>query len=148
MIDNLEEALKPKYIFTEKEIELQNHIIDNINDIAENCMWGEIERYKTQYTIPVDTRRLIADIMIWHKDGTGTVIEVKRIGLCRNDILTAISQCLFYGTIMESALKVMPRLVIATPKIDADTYNVIKRFNLPINLLMVDFDRCIYLGNG
>jgi RecB family endonuclease NucS len=147
MIENLEEALKPKYIFTEKEIELQNHIIENINDIAENCMWGEIERFKQQYAISKVNGRLIADIMIWHKDGTGTVIEVKRSSTNRNDILTAISQCLFYGTIMESALKVMPRLVIATPKIDTDTYNVIKRFNLPINLLMVDFNRCIYLGN-
>jgi hypothetical protein len=148
MIENLEEVLKPKYIFTEKEIELQKHIIDNINDIAENCMWGEIDKIKEQYVVSKPNGRLIADIMIWHKDGTGTVIEVKRSSTNRNDILTAISQCLFYGAIMESALKVMPRLVIATPKIDTDTYNVIKRFNLPINLLMVDFDRCIYLGNG
>lgn len=147
MIENLEEALKPKYIFTEKEIELQNHIIENINDIAENCMWGEIEQFKQQYAISKVNGRIIADIMIWHKDGTGTVIEVKRSSTNRNDILTAISQCLFYGTIMESALKFMPRLVIATPKIDTDTYSVIKRFNLPINLLMVDFNRCIYLGN-
>lgn len=147
MIENLEQELKPKYIFTEKEIELQNHIVENINDIAENCFWGKITRIETQYVIPKVNGRIIADIMLWHEDGTGTVIEVKRSNTNRNVILTAISQSLFYGMLMESSLKNMPRLVIAMPKINADVYNLIKKFNLPINLLMVDNDRCIYLGN-
>lgn len=47
-----------------------------------------------------------------------------------------------------TSLNNMARLVIAAPVINKDLYEVVKRFKLPINLLMVDGDRCIYLGNG
>lgn len=140
--------LEPKYSFIGKEKDIEDHIIEHINDISANCMWGDIKRIERQFYIPIANGSIVVDLMIWHTDGTGTSIEIKRSKTNRNDVLTAIGQSLFYGLKMEESLKNKARLVIASPQINKDIYDVVKKYKLPINFLMVDGDRCIYLGNG
>jgi hypothetical protein len=141
-----ESDLIPKFEFTGKEHGIVEHILDNIDEISFNSGWGKIERVKRGYTMFLGNTRIIADIMIWHTDGTGTAIEVKRTNTNRNDLLTAIGQVLFYGLHMEARLKNMPRLVIASPEINSNLLLIKKRFDLPICFLMVDGNRCIYLS--
>jgi RecB family endonuclease NucS len=140
--------LIPQYDFIGKEKDLEEYILENVNEISNNCQWGEILRIERQFQVPIAQGKVIIDIMIWHKDGTGTAIEVKRSKTNRNDILAGIGQCLSYSLKLESALDNAPRLVIAAPVINDDLYRIINKFKLPINLLMVDGHRCIYLGNG
>lgn len=140
--------LIPQYDFIGKEKDLEDYILENINEISNNCKWGDILRIERQFQVPIAQGKVIIDIMIWHKDGTGTAIEVKRSKTNRNDILAGIGQCLSYALKLESALDNAPRLVIAAPVINDDLYRIVNKFKLPINLLMVDGHRCIYLGNG
>ena len=42
-------------------------------------MWGDIKRVERQYILPISNGKIIADIAIWHTDGTGTFIEVKKL---------------------------------------------------------------------
>lgn len=144
------DILQPNFNFQGKEKDIEDHILENIHDIANNCLWGDIIRVERQFMIPISTGgKIIADIMVWHADGTGTAIEVKRTKTNRNDLLTAIGQSLFYGLKMEQSLGHIARMVVAAPEINKDLHDVIIRFKLPICLLMVDGDRCIYLGyNG
>tara|TARA_R100000951_G_scaffold79159_1_gene67155 strand:- start:296 stop:763 length:468 start_codon:yes stop_codon:yes gene_type:complete len=141
----LDVILLNRYHFKGKEKDIENHILENINDISNQCGWGVIQRVKSQYVVPFGNGRLIADIMVWHKDGTGTCIEVKSGKHNRNDLLNAISQSLSYGYKLKSMLGNYPRLVIAAPKIEEEIYNVVAEYKLPINMLMVDGDRCVYL---
>lgn len=136
----------PIYEFSGKEADVENHIIDNIHIISEKCGWGEIVKYKQQFHFSYDTGRVIVDIMIWHNDGTGTLIETKSTGRDKIDVFAAIGQCLFYGDRFYDLFGVEPRLVIATPHISPDIYKTIKRRKLPISLLMIDGDRCVYLA--
>jgi hypothetical protein len=140
--------ITPQYKFEGKEKDVEDHIISNIHEISENCMWGEIKRIETQFVIPLKNSKIRADIMIWHTDGTGTVIEVKKSETHRSQNLSAIGQALFYGRVMEKTLTKMPRMVVASNEISRELYDVIHRFKLPINLLMVDNDRFIYLSSN
>jgi hypothetical protein len=136
---------KPQNIFTGSENDLELNIIDDLQEISDNCKWGEIIRYQQQFTLKYKKGRIVTDIFIWHKDGTGTLIEVKKNKTNRNDLLTAISQILFYGNIIERKLKFKPRFVIAINELNEDIYDLINEYNLPINLLMYDKNRCVYL---
>jgi len=139
---------KKRHSIKKREKDYETFIIENIDLISESCRWGDIVKIERQYVIPIDNGRIIADIMIWHKDGTGTCIEVKTGENNRNDYLTGISQLLFYGLITEHSLKNMPRLVLASPKIKNIAWDVVKKFNLPVNFLEVTENKCIYLSNG
>jgi len=86
--------------------------------------------------------------MIWHKDGTGTCIEIKNTNRDRNSYLTGIAQLLFYGNVMEHSLTKMPRLVLVAPTIKDECYSTAKKFNLPISFLGLTENKCIYLSNG
>jgi len=88
------------------------------------------------------------DLLLWHEDGTGTCIEVKTGANNRNDDLTAIGQLLFYGKCIEKKLTNKPRLVLVCPRIKSGIWEIIKEYNLPICLLEVTEDKCIYLSNG
>jgi len=131
-----------------KEKELEDYFIDTIEHISESCYWGEIERFERQYILPIKNGRIIADVMIWHKDGTGTCVEIKTGTNNRNDDLMGISQLLLYGTVMEELLTKLPRLVLVRPEISPLTFTMIERFNLPIALLQLTDNKCIYLSNG
>ena len=130
------------------EKELEDFFIENIEEISNSCKWGEIERFERQYQIPLKKGRIIADVMIWHKDGTGTCIEIKNTNRDRNAYLTGIAQLLFYGNVMEHSLTKMPRLVLVAPTIKDECYSTAKKFNLPISFLGLTENKCIYLSNG
>lgn len=139
------EDLEPHFNFNGSENDMELHILENIEDISRHCNWGEIREVKSQYTMNIKKGKIRADIMIWHKDGTGTAIEVKNATTNRNCILAAIGQVLSYGWKMKSKLINEPRLVIASNQINSDIYETVKHYGLPISMLMVDGDRCIYL---
>jgi|APGre2960657404_1045060.scaffolds.fasta_scaffold27819_4 hypothetical protein len=132
------------FIGLEKDIEA--HILENILDISTNCMWGDIKRVERQYILPISNGKIIADIAIWHTDGTGTFIEVKKTNSNRNNIISAISQVLFYGMIAKKCLGFTPRLVIASNEIMTEIYDIKKEYDLPINILVIDGDKCTYIG--
>ena len=131
--------------FKGKEKDLELYVMENIHDISLNRNWGNIVNVESQFPVNLTKGRIFADVMLWHENGSGTVIEIKRSNTNRNDVLTAISQLLFYGQRLEEKWGAMPRLVVCCPEISMDSYDVIKRFNLPINILMIDGDRCLYL---
>jgi hypothetical protein len=132
-----------QFVGTEKDIEA--HIVDNIEDISLRCGWGGVKKFKAQLTIRGKSTHYRPDLMIWHPDGSGTVIEVKSTTKSKQLLLSSVSQILQYGLIIEKTLGAMPRLVIAANEISEDVYDCIKAYRLPINMLMVDGDRCIYL---
>lgn len=135
----------PLFDFVGKEKDVELHIIDNIHEIAKHCNWGEVVRIERQFMIRYGKGSICADIMVWHKDGSGTVIEVKRTKTNRNDTLAAIGQVLAYGYKVKEVLTNRPRLVISSPEINEELYRVIQEYKLPIDLLMIDGDRAIYL---
>jgi len=133
------------YKFVGKESDLTAHIFENIHDIADNCKWGKIQRVEREFRIQRGGINIRADIMVWHEDGTATVIEAKTLLNNRNDGINAISQCLFYGSGVEHSLGNIPRLVIALPTIDPILVEVVRRFNLPIRFLIIDPEKAIYI---
>lgn len=126
----------------------EQHLLKNIDYINKMCGWGKIKRIENQFVINLKKGRIITDVMIWHEDGSGTSIEIKTSKNNRNDDLTGLSQLMLYGYVMEKTLTRMPRLVLVLPKIKPELWSLIKRFNLPINLLEFTEDKCIYLSNG
>jgi RecB family endonuclease NucS len=137
----IDEILKSEKIY-------EQHLLANIDYASEMCKWGKIKRIENQFVINLKKGRIISDVMIWHEDGTGTCIEIKTSKNNRNDDLTGLSQLMLYGDVMEKTLTKMPRLVLVLPKIKPELYSVIKRFNLPINLLELTEDKCTYLPNA
>ena len=135
-----------RFDFVGSERDFESHILDNVDDIARACGWGEISRIERQFTVKFVGHHIIVDVMLWHSDGTGTVIECKTGKTNRNDLLTSIGQVLFYGANLSTALGQMPRLVIAAPFISPYIHGTIKRFDLPICLLSVDGNQCTYLS--
>ena len=138
--------IQQHYDFVGRERDLEAHIVENIHDIASACGWGDIIRIEEQFTVQLVGQRVIADVMLWHSDGTGTLIECKTGKTNRNDLLMGIGQVLFYGANLQAALGCMPRLVIASPYISPYVNDTIRTFNLPICLLGVDGDQCTYIS--
>lgn len=130
-----------KFDFYGREKDIEDHIIENIEDIAKYSLWGNIKGCKTQYSVG-GKRRVIIDIFLIHEDGSGTVIEVKKHG--NGGAFDAIGQLLFYGEFIHEATGFYPRLVYASEKFDHKMLCVIHRYKLPINVLRVDGDECIY----
>ncbi|MDO6389014.1 hypothetical protein Q4E40_02660 [Pontibacter sp. BT731] len=140
------EDLMPQYTFLGKEKDLESHVLDNIHDIAKYCKWGVIKRIERQYMLKLASGHVIADIMLWHEDGTGTLIECKTGKNNRNDLIGAIGQVLFYGATFKALLGNMPRLVIAAPELKPELQATIQGFSLPIELILIDGSRCIHLS--
>lgn len=133
---------KFKHIGNEKSIEL--HITENLHDIAAGCFWSDISHFRNQYCFPLRDNRMFCDIFIWHKDFTGTVIEVKKYRSISEQIYS-IGQVLLYAELTKSLLGNYPRLVIASDFIHPMLKAVIKGQKLPIKTLQVDGDIVEYL---
>jgi RecB family endonuclease NucS len=130
------------------EKEQEDYILEHIDYISEMCGWGDVLRVERQLHVPLKTGRVVIDIMIWHKDGSGTAIEIKTGNNNRNDDMMGIGQLLFYGYVLESRLTKLPRLVLAMPSLKQELVDVIRKFNVPISILNYSSDKCIYLQNG
>lgn len=138
--------LEPRYDFKGNESDIENHILSNIKDISSYCNWGSITKIKQQNYIRCSQGHIINDIMLWHNNGTGTIIEVKKnIQKTRMTLLNGVSQLLFYGTIVKSKYGAIPRLVLASNEITLDVIAMRDDYNLPVDFLMVDGNRCVYL---
>jgi len=140
------DTILKKEKITEREFEL--FLLDNINIVSKNCHWGKITRIERQCSMAFNDGAIRCDIMLWHEDGTGTCIEVKMGHNNRNDDLMGLGQLLFYGLCIEKRLTNKPRLVLVCPNIKNSLWDIIKAYNLPICLLELTDDKCIYLSNG
>jgi RecB family endonuclease NucS len=140
-----EEDLISQFQFVGKEKDLEDYILDNIDLISEKCGWGKVANVDRQRTIRFGKSRIIIDLLVVHEDNTSTIIEVKKSSGNRNDIIGGIGQVLFYSTMLETLIHVNSRLVIISSEFSLLVNSTINKFQLPIDLIMVDGDRCIYL---
>ena len=98
--------------------DFEDYIISNIDEISHNSGGGEVARCERQYTISYGRNRARLDIMLWHKDGTGTCIEVKHSNITRNNMFNTIGQVLLYRHLVKYKLGEFPRVVILSNEID------------------------------
>lgn len=126
---------------TENDIVL--HILDNIDEMSIAFGWGEVERCRTEVTINSPSGKGRIDILIWHKDGTGTIIEAKKY---RDDnyLVSSIGQVLLYAELCSLRFSNYPRIVIASNYIPTVFKSIIKSNDLPIHSMQVDGDRVTY----
>ena len=129
------------HIGNEKDIE--NHLIDNIDDISIGCFWGPVEKFQKQLRLDMKGFSPVCDLMIWHGDGTGTVVEVKKF---KNELSQshAIGQILMYGEAIKLKLSEYPRLVICSDYISPIIKSIISAQKLPIKTLQLDGDKVTY----
>lgn len=132
--------MKTLFDFIGSEKDIQNHIVDNIQNICEKCFFGEVRKTQTNFKLKSSGNSGIYDILVYHKNGTGTLIEVKKYV---NDmyLLSAIGQILYYSELCKINLGEYPRLVIASNYIPDSVRAVIKSNKLPIRLLELDGDK-------
>lgn len=135
---------KKSYKSHHSEKEIESHIIDNIIEISNGCFWGGIKKWKSQYRIEGGTCSGICDIMIWHKDGSGTLVEVKKFKSV-NYLLSSIGQIILYGEIINANLGQLPRLVIACDHIPEIVKKIVKLHTPSIKLLELKGDRVEYI---
>lgn len=137
--------METRYNFTGNELDIQKHIVENIKDICENCFFGDvdycIENRKIQGKLKSG---IIFDILVYHKNKTATLIEVKKYTSDMN-LLSAIGQLLYYAEILKITLDNYPRLIIASNFIPNSLRATIKANNLPIRLLEVDGDKVTFI---
>lgn len=137
---------EPNYEFMGDENALEKHVLDNLEIICKGCSWPQIKAVERQFRIKSGDTTAIIDIFVLHEDNSVTIIECKKTKTNRNDIVGAIGQVLFYSSIIEHVHKRKSRLVIASPQINPIVHSTISKYKLPIDLMMVDGDRCIYLS--
>jgi len=136
--------LSPRFGFKGKERDIEAHVLDNINDISIGAGWGKVRAAKSQVRLPsIKGRSVAVDIVVYHTYGTITVIEVKKHRPDRSELMKAITQVLFYGTLIERKFKVLPRMVVASNVISDELFEVCDRFSFPVDVLMIDGDRVI-----
>lgn len=133
-----------KYISQHSEKDIENHLIDNINEISNGCFWGDIKRHKSQYQLNGGVCSIICDVMIWHKDGSGTLIEVKKFKSI-NYLLSSIGQIILYGELIHAHLGQYPRLVIACDHIPELVKKIVKLNTPSIRLLELKGHRVEYI---
>ena len=141
----IQELLKPtefKYIGAEKEFE--DYLYESIDEVAFYCGWGKVKRIEKQYILKYGKKKPRVDLMVWHNDGSGTIIECK-IENSNHWMLSAIGQSLFYRNIAKHLLGQFPRIVIAADSIPTELYSVIAEYKLPIKLLQMDNGKIIYV---
>lgn len=143
----VDKDLVPLFDFVGSEKDLEEYILEEIETISENCKWGGIKSIEQQYRIPFGNTHLITDLMLFHDNGTATIIEVKGLSRNKNSILGGVMQLLSYGMKIEAITGYKPRLVLVAPEINPDVGMVIAHYNLPISLMMVDGDRVVYLND-
>lgn len=135
---------KTNFIHVGSEKDIEMHLIDNLDDISKNCFWGSVRTYHRQLRLEIFDSNPICDLMIWHHDGTGTVVEVKKY---KSDLWQsyAIGQVLMYGEIIRAKLNEYPRMVICSDYISPLLKLTVKQNKLPIRLLELDGDKAFYI---
>lgn len=136
--------LEPQYVFWGKETHIEAHFVDCYQDIARESGWGSVKEIQQQVKIPALLDRfVILDLVLFHDNGTITIIEAKKHRKDRQDMLKALPQVLYYGTLIEQKYGVLPRMVILSDTISPELFEVCTRFNFPIDFMMLDGDRVI-----
>ncbi len=135
------------YLFTLSEREFEDYVLENLNRIASQSGWSTIRRVERQFRIPIaGSRYARVDIMVWHTDGTGTVIECKIPTTASTYELYSIGQLMLYASVIKTQMGQYPRLVMCAPSISPMYYRIVKEFNVPIHLLQIDNEECVYLS--
>ena len=134
----------PNFNFIGSELDIQNHIVDNIDDICEKCFFGGVKRTLTNLRIKGSDTNGICDILVFHNNNTATLIEVKKYTSDMH-LLSAIGQILFYAELCKIQIDNYPRLIIASNYIPTSIISIIKTNNLPIRLLELDGDKVTFI---
>lgn len=137
-------SLRP-FVFSSTEKDFHQHILENIHDIAKDAGWGDVLRCENEFRIPCIGGYAVVDIMVWHTDGSGTIIECKKSHKDRTSELAGIGQLLFYGQKAEDALGHKPRLVYAHTELNLDILRLVSEYKLPIRCMEVCGDRVIII---
>lgn len=134
-----------KYKFIGKEKDICKYFTENMEYIALECKWDKVRNYKEEYVLLTKHGRIQVDCMIWHDNGTGTIIEFKANKI-KNTAwgLSAIGQILYYGSMVEMILGKLPRMVIASNEITTALKFIIKQYKLPIQLMQIDGEEVSY----
>jgi hypothetical protein len=133
-----------RYKFIESESVFKENVLECIHEISINSGWSEIVRLEQHYLIPTGKGKWgMIDFMLWHKNGTVTIMECKVKAISENNEFTAVGQLLLYASVLRRGFY-YPRLVICAPELSQSLYFTIKEFNLPIQLLQIDSDKITY----
>jgi hypothetical protein len=146
-LDALGKLGATEHLFTLSEREFEDYVLENLERIALKSGWATIRRVERQFRIPIaGSRYARVDIMVWHVDGTGTVIECKVPTTASTYELYSIGQLMLYASVIKTQMGQYPRLVMCAPSISPMYYRIVKEFQVPINLLQIDNDECVYLS--
>lgn len=131
--------------FHGNENEYINNFLLDVNTIFEKFGFPEIKSIEQQKR--VGSR--IIDIFIVHKDLSCSVLEVKckKEKISLDEQFKSIGQILMYDDIFQHQYKVAPRLFLVDQKIYIDTWKIILRNKLPINLLQFQYDNVVLIGS-
>lgn len=146
---------KTEYLLEEIELgnfssekDVENFFFDNIQDFmstvfSEEVVSAERQKGKTIGFIQINKSQKIVkrgpriDIWVECKSGNKYILELKNnINSC-NETVSAIGQLLFYSTIFPEANK----LVIVGTKYDQWLLDTIKKYNLPIQFVLLGKDK-------
>ena len=86
-----------------------------------------------------------ADFFIDTKDGP-IVVEAKNPTQARHELNRAVSQLLAQGSAFKRMHGVMPRMILLTSRYSTDIIDVIKDFNLPIEVVIISKDYAMRVG--
>ena len=137
---------KRNQTFIGDEKKFQKYIVERIDEICKNLGLPNIKYIETQKVIEAVDIKIIPDIYIVHKDGTGTIFEVK----CSNDKnghtsaneqVKAIGQLLLYRNVVKMTRNNFPLVYMVSDKIFNRTLSAFYENNLPIGLIEIQNDR-------
>lgn len=132
------------YNFVGSESDITDYIVESIQEIADGCKWSEIDFVKREISLPSGTtKNNRCDLLLWHKDGTGTLIEVKKYK-DDNYMVGAIGQVLMYAELCLIKYGNYPRIVIASDYIPTVLKSIIKSNKLPIKTMQIDGEKVTY----
>lgn len=125
------------------ESEFEDHIYKNINKIIKGLGLSEaIETYnQKQFRLP-DMTQIIPDIVVAHKDGTVTVLEIKKWNKKYPSTATfnqaqGVGQCLLYQNVVQAYTGKPTRVIMVDEKIHSRTLLVFSGNDLSISLMEV-----------
>ena len=125
------------------EKEFQKYLIDNVELWCKDFFGSEVKDVKEQWYLNKFNKKFGSnkpriDICLNTRDGKRIGIEVKNPKQCFCELSRSISQLLAYGILAENNGVPFSDLVIIVSRFDDILLQIIKRFNLPIRVFIVN----------
>jgi len=135
-----------RYLFKGDEKRFEKYIYNDLSDICNNLGYADIKKAEMQHVIKTANYKIIPDIMIWHKDGTGTIFEVKVTNsnnpqTSPNEQIKSIGQLLLYRSVIKEKYGEFPRVFLITDQLFEKTFHIFADNDLPVGLIEIQNDR-------